>query len=358
MYQAVYPGRRITSAPPAGTFARRVTSRTPNDNMQTPLQPFRHAGGSYFTSQDVSAATDIWKFGYAYPEVPYEYSTKVSQLPAFAMSRVNALYRDTSSRKRASGETRREWICHMAFDASQVEGSCEIQVHFTKPNSPSPAPPFGSNSTSFLGSNSTVGMQTGKEGQYVGSCASFRDATTQHIMKMDITGAVYMSDSLLEAGCKSLEPKDVVPYLKENIKWVVKKAGGEEVSLDQLPSLKVAVSSAEVTYPEDDTKPPVYGEFETHYDVTDNKKCGFTYGDEHLVDSKPAPPVASDGKEEPVPVEEPKPTSAPCSTEVSGGITTIHVTSYTTVCPTSSCGAPIAFTSLYPTATLPPYSVY
>jgi len=249
----------------------------------------------------------------------------------------------------------------MTFDATQVAGSAEIQVYFSKPNTPSnvTSTPFSnapSNVTSTPFSNTTLPKTV--NGDYVGSCASFQDDTTKQLMTMNITGAVYLSDALLDAGCPSLEPKDVVPYLKENIKWVVKKGGQEVVPLDLVPSLKVGVSSAEVTYSEKDTVLPVYGSFETHYDITEHKQCGFTYKDQDLVDSKPAPPVSGSGQEEPQP-EEPEPATTPYSTEVQAGITTIHVTSTTTVCPTAGCGpVTVAFTALYPSASLPPYSVY
>lgn len=356
MYQAIYPNRRLAPQPGSSTFARTVGPNT-LDTVDTPLAPFRHAGGRYLTSRDVSTASSIWTYGYEYPEVPRSFSSNPTGLATFTRGRVNALYGSTSQRKRASpvGHTRREWICHMTFDATQVAGSAEIQVYFSKSNTPS-------NVTSTHFSNTTLPKTD--NGDYVGSCASFQDDTTKHLMSMNITGAVYLSDALLEAGCPSLDPKDVVPYLKDNIKWVVKKGGEEVVSLDQVNSLKVGVSSAEVTYSEKETVLPVYGSFETHYDVTEHKKCGFTYKDKNLVDSKPAEPVAGSGQpEEPQP-EEPQPeksepATTSCSTEVQAGVTTIHVTSTTTVCPASGCGpVTVAYTSLYPSASLPPYSVY
>jgi len=377
MYQAVHPDREMSPQPATGTFARRVNANS-RDDLNTPLPPFRHEDGSYFTSTDVSSADSIWDFGYAYSEVPASYRGDPEGLSSFTTSRINALYGSgSSSNAKRSTEKggRREWICHVTFDATEIEGSAEVQVYFDKSQKKYEATPsYGSSLPEYTEaakySNATGTYE--KDAHYVGACSSFQDETTKMNMPMDITGVVYLTDSLLEAGCASLEPKDVVPFLKSNLKWYVKKGGQEEIPLSKVPSLKVGVSSAEVTYPKEDTKLPVYGEFETHYDVTEKKKCGFTKGDENLVDSKPALPVKGDSNDTPVdnsPVEssypdntkEPMPTTTSCSTEVNGHVTTVHVTQYTTVCPYAACpvGGPVttAFTSIYPTVT-PSYAVY
>ncbi|KAF8252413.1 Di-copper centre-containing protein [Wilcoxina mikolae CBS 423.85] len=369
MYQAVHPDRQMSPQPASGTFARQV-SNGDMDDLDTPLAPFRHGDGSYFTSNDVSSVDSIWDLGYAYTEVPASYRGDPQGLADFTTSRINALYRSGSSNAKRSvdGTQHREWICHVTFDATEIEGSAEVQVYFDKNQQATPS--YGASLPEYTEpakfSNST-GSGYDKDGHYVGACASFQDATTKMTMPMDITGVVFLTDALLEAGCASLEPKDVVPFLKSHLKWVVKKGGQEEVPLSKVPSLKVGVSSSEVTYPKEETKLPVYGTFETHYDVTEHKKCGFTKKDEKLVDSKPAPPVQGDSSVgmPSYPDHTKEPTSATaCSTEVNGHLTTVHVTTYTTICPSSMATCPpavmpvtTAFTSIYPKVT-PSYAVY
>ena len=45
-------------------------------DQKTPLYPFRHADGTYFTSPDVDDWNSTAKFGYRYPEQPATYFEK------------------------------------------------------------------------------------------------------------------------------------------------------------------------------------------------------------------------------------------------------------------------------------------
>lgn len=417
MYQAVHPGRTLTPQPAAGNFARIVSNDNEVDDMNTPLAPFRKADASYFTSRDVSDVSSIWDFGYYYTEVPPSYRGNSAGLSAFTTSQVNSLYRSASasSKKRDGNFKRREWICHMAFNPSDVPGSAEVAIYFN--NQKVSGVPI-SNSTGFA-SPSGVASGTGSLPQpteaakftngsntesayYVGSAASFHDAGVMSPIPMNMTGAVYLTDALIEAGCPSLDPKDVVPFLKTKLVWVIRLGGEQEIPLSQIPSLKVGVSSADVEYLADDTKLPVYGEFETHYDATEKKKGGFRKRDSDLVDSKPAarvpggdvpdnannyyapsalapsyvapsqapsqaPEYPSQAPEHPSAyptqsVVSEQPTSLPCKTVVNNGATTVIVTVTATVCPNlckeSDLPVTNAFESVYSTAAKPNYDVY
>ena len=404
MYQAVFPDRQLTPQPAAGTFARRV-SDDDVDDMTTPLAPFRKADASYFTSADVSSVQSIWDFGYAYTEVPVSFRNDPSGLTAFTTSQINALYRDSSTRKlrRRGGETsRREWIVHLTFNANEIPGSVQISILFNdkKVNANNGTGVAGVAAASASGIAQPTGAVNGTSdmtpfGFFVGSTSSFHDAGMGGGMVMNTTGAVYITDALLEFGIKSLDPKDVVPFLKTKLIWIARLGGGDMIPLSSLPSLKVGVSSSLVQYPVEDTKLPVYGSFETHYDVTENKKAGFTKGDQKLVDSTPAAPVPGgdvpkDSNDYPVtsppafattqPAYAAPAASSPAYadtyvrppahasvgpkpwSEVKNGITTVHVTVTTTVCPTyckrDALPATNAFESIYSTATKPDYDVF
>ncbi|KAA8895432.1 common central domain of tyrosinase-domain-containing protein [Sphaerosporella brunnea] len=296
MYQAVNPGSVIQPRPASGTFARQVSS-SDVDTINTPLAPFRHPNGQYYTSQDVSTADSIWNFGYQYTEVPVSFRGNPSGLAAFTTSQINALYRDSSSsnKKRDVAYKRREWVCHMTYDNNELPSTSSIEIYFDKPNGSAPSGtgylPKPTDAPKYHNGTTIPKSSVSDDAFYCGSASTLRDPGAKHMMSMNVTGAVYMSDALLEAGCPSLEPADVVPFLKERLQWVIRVGGVEEYPLSKTPSLKVGVSSSDVDYPAEDTKLPVWGEFETHYDVTDLKVCGFTLKDKGLVDSVVAPVV-------------------------------------------------------------------
>jgi tyrosinase len=302
MYQAVHPGRVISPRLASGNFARQVKG-SDTDDINTPLAPFRHPDGSYFTSKDVSSADSIWNFGYQYTEVPVSYKGNPSGLSAFTTSQINALYRDstTSSKiKRDGGLKHREWICHMTYNAAELPSSAAVEIYFDKPSDngngsyvpsgtgsipkPTESPKFTNDTTPYTSTLSPDAF-------YCGSASILRDPDVKHMMKMDVNSAVYMSEALLEAGCPSLEPEDVVPFLKSRLRYIIRVGGVEEYPLSKMPSLKVGVSSAPVEYPAALDKLPTYGVFETHYDITELMKCGFTLLDKGLVDSIVAPPI-------------------------------------------------------------------
>jgi tyrosinase len=302
MYQAVHPGRLMSPRLASGNFARQVSGND-TDDINTPLAPFRHPNGNYFTSNDVSYADSIWNFGYQYTEVPVSYKGNPSGLSAFTTSQVNALYRDstTSSKiKRDGGLKHREWICHMTYNAAELPSSAAVEIYFDKPSAngngsyvpsgtgsipkPTESPKYTNDTTPYTSTLSPDAF-------YCGSASMLRDPDVKHMMKMDVNGAVYMSEALLEAGCPSLEPEDVVPFLKSRLRYIIRVGGVDEYPLSKMPSLKVGVSSAPVEYPAALDKLPTYGVFETHYDITELMKCGFTLLDKDLVDSVVAPVI-------------------------------------------------------------------
>lgn len=55
-----------------------------------------------------------------------------------------------------------------------------------------------------------------------------------------------------------------------------------------MPSLKIGVSSAETTY---NNGVPKFGEWETHYEITQKKESGYVLADDAIIGSVPAPKV-------------------------------------------------------------------
>lgn len=87
MYQATHPGVTLSPRKRSPTFALGGDAQ---DDINTPLYPFRHPNGKEWTSNDVSAATSIHQYGYAYPEVPAGMSQ--DDLKAFTTKQINQAY--------------------------------------------------------------------------------------------------------------------------------------------------------------------------------------------------------------------------------------------------------------------------
>ena len=88
MFQALNPGQGVTPG-----RSGRPTLQLPafvDVDATTPLYPFRDGGGSEWTSAGISDLSDMYEFGYSYPETPSDLSGDA--LRTFTIERINALY--------------------------------------------------------------------------------------------------------------------------------------------------------------------------------------------------------------------------------------------------------------------------
>ncbi|KAF3930262.1 Tyrosinase [Dactylellina cionopaga] len=93
IWQAANPTMKFKPDQAAPTF-QRIPKAGENDTMTTPLYPFKHENGAWWTSQDVSDVRNIWTYGSGFPEVPCDRKgNTVTQLDDFTTSRINALYK-------------------------------------------------------------------------------------------------------------------------------------------------------------------------------------------------------------------------------------------------------------------------
>jgi tyrosinase len=98
-----------------------------------------------------------------------------------------------------------------------------------------------------------------------------------------VTGTVPLTPALLAAiaagHLPSLRTEDVEPYLVANLHWRVTVFDGTERDREQVPGLKVAVCSTEVTIGADEV--PVYdGVYAVHGGITDGRPAGLGGDDE------------------------------------------------------------------------------
>jgi hypothetical protein len=385
MWECVWQNYQMGASPVSGTFFEQADGNNV-DNQDTPLHPWRmNQNGDYWTYKAVAAQAagqkyvcSIFLFGYQYDSVPFRLATNSRGMRQFVLAAVNSEFGPGSNsqpsiggatpgtgstgisfpvQKREAETVRRQWILHLLFDTRQVNGSASVEVYFDKPgvNATMDQLPHISMQQDQLPHLSMqqdqlphLSMQQDQSqdsiSNFIGAVSSFRNPMQMKAMQdnnhsMVMTGAVYLSDALLSHGCPSLNPQDVVPFLKAKLNWMVKLGGVTPISIDKVPSLKVGISSADITYSNKPDALPSYGQFSTHYDVTENKPSGFTIKDQDLVDSVPAPPIGG-------PVFTPgKPSE---SFEMNGPTTTVHVTQTIVVCPTQP---PCNVMPSYPQAT-------
>ncbi|KAK3309791.1 uncharacterized protein B0T15DRAFT_545814 [Chaetomium strumarium] len=97
----------------------------------------------------------------------------------------------------------------------------------------------------------------------------------------DIMGIGEGEEEAGERGLRSLDPEEVVPYLRERLKWKVTMfKNGEEKDVAAVPGLKVSVASTRVTIGEDGL-PRYSGEYTVWPEVTEGKPAGLCAG-EHV----------------------------------------------------------------------------
>jgi len=230
MYQAIWPGEFIGTVPAAPSFGR-IVRPGDTDDVNTPLRPFRHADGRDWTSADASGATSIMNYGYTYPEIPVEYRTRPAQdLTTYVTGRVNDLYRPalsggstgpspgTGSGTRPSPGTgsgtgngtntgsgnyksRREWIALVQVDQGEMYGQFSILV--------------------FIGDVPTTVTDWQTTPSQVGGCATFGEEQSrdEHIIR----GTVPLTEALVDKKVDVNDPSSCVPYLRKNLKWVIKQ---------------------------------------------------------------------------------------------------------------------------------------
>ena len=96
------------------------------------------------------------------------------------------------------------------------------------------------------------------------------------------TGTVPLTSALIQdiaAGrLRNLEPADVIPHLQKNLHWRIKTFEGVEHPRDQVPGLKISVSSMGVDI--DEYGVPNYsGVYATHRQITAGRPGGLQQGD-------------------------------------------------------------------------------
>lgn len=124
MWQAIYPANSIFSI--VAYAPALYGSAAGNVNADSPLKPFYQANGNFHTSNSVRNVTSL---GYTYPElVPKGQNGQPMYLTPDALStyvkgKVNALYSDTGSNKKARSHVRRGALWQRKQNGTAIEAA-------------------------------------------------------------------------------------------------------------------------------------------------------------------------------------------------------------------------------------------
>lgn len=201
MYQAIYPGRLVE--PLVRTELNYAYPQPAGiEDLNTKLYPFRHPNGEEWTSWDVSYADSTWKYGYAYPEVPAEYSGKpAAELTAFTAAAMQKLYAPSGQSFVPSPNngttTRIEYLAHVTFDESQIDGTFSVLLYAGEM-------PEG---------NSLVDHEN-----LVGGVTSFTGGVQNH--RSVISGTVPLTQALIDKNISG-NGTACVDYLETHLEWRV-----------------------------------------------------------------------------------------------------------------------------------------
>ncbi|EPS44933.1 hypothetical protein H072_1090 [Dactylellina haptotyla CBS 200.50] len=289
IWQAANPGVYLEADAAVPTFQRHVGDGV-KDGMDTQLYPWKHPDGSWWTSNDVKDVTSIWGYGYGYPEVPCSYKGKSSsELDDFATSQINTLYNDdadantklkgrATSKATTSGSSTTEWAVNILVDQSELPGTFAIYAFMGMP--PSDITKWD-NCDHKISTLSLLGAPGVKR--------------MSRVEAMEVP----LNPMLKKKGFKG-NTKQTEDYLNKNLIWAclnIDTAGTAKlVDVKKMRSLKVAVTSTNVTTTSDKKKKPKYGDAVISTASTKNNvKIGGATSANELVQ-----PKRLDGKQQPL----------------------------------------------------------
>lgn len=283
MWQALYPNAWITQGQnnPYGTYG------VPPNTIEvatTPLTPFRNAAGAFHTS---NSARSTASFGYSYPEIPdWNYQNNPAGLTQYVAGKVQSLYGSTTTQVQQSGTAKRDTSSDnstaTAIDNSVNDGKYydwRVDVHANK------MVLGGSYFVHvFLGQPAADPASWSSQPELVGDYVVFTNKSPSKpdagnvCKKKDnlVSGSVFLTQALLNqiAAVGSLNPDDVVKYVKKNIQWRISDMNDVPIDVSSVCDLKISVSAAQVTLPSGGAILPTYGDYVKYTKITQGKPAG------------------------------------------------------------------------------------
>ncbi|KAF3161780.1 hypothetical protein TWF217_007688 [Orbilia oligospora] len=270
IWQAANPDLKLASGRGVGTFQRRVTAGVTQDDENTPLYPFKHPNGEWWTSKDVEDVSSIWSYGYGFPEVPCD-KKDVSQedLDTFSTEQINLLYKPEAlvQKKRAETESRSEWNVNIIVDQAEMSETFSIYVFLGKPPS---------DSAEWIKADNKIGTLS-----VLGNPDMKRVSNIQ-------TAIIPINAILKAKGVEGTE-EEINEYLKKNLSWTA-MSNGEEVDVNKFKTLKVGVTVNTITISTDISVKAEFSDPVLVTAITEEKKAGVSTVEEL------AEPVDKNGK--------------------------------------------------------------
>ncbi|KAI9723363.1 MAG: hypothetical protein M1812_001247 [Candelaria pacifica] len=279
LYQATHPGGVLTADGTSTiTFALHGDAE---DDLFTPLYPFRHPSGKEFNSDDIKTAQSTFTYGYTYPEVPVGLSEQ--DLQAYAAKMINKLYGPSLDDGSFAGNTsgaqiptaRLEWSANVLLDSDDVNGTHRILFYIGNSNN----------------SNSSLSDNFRSNDTLVGVAGIFTGTTPMVLGNTMLNLTVPLTNDLVKNNI-ALRANDTVPELASRLYWVVEKVQDmvNEIPPTDIKSLKIAVSSTVTQYFPNTAMLPVKSNPLTYYAPTAGKDGGLQPGEAPPVGAV-APPV-------------------------------------------------------------------
>ncbi|KAF3286952.1 hypothetical protein TWF970_008782 [Orbilia oligospora] len=269
IWQAANPDLKLASGRGVGTFQRRVTAGVTQDDENTPLYPFKHPNGEWWTSKDVEDVSAIWSYGYGFPEVPCD-KKDVSQedLDTFSTEQINLLYKpEALVQKRAETESRSEWNVNIIVDQAEMSETFSIYVFLGKPPS---------DSAEWIKADNKIGTLS-----VLGNPDMKRVSNLQ-------TAIIPINAILKAKGVEGTE-EEINEYLKKNLAWTA-MSNGEEIDVNKFKTLKVGVTVNTITVSTDVSVKAEFSDPVLVTAITEEKKAGVSTVEEL------AEPVDKSGK--------------------------------------------------------------
>ena len=261
MWQVLNPGSYVVPRP--ATYSTFTTYAHQTQDTNTALTPFfKDPLGAFWTSAEVANTTT---FGYAYPET---FNSAASQV----IAAINKLYgfgaqsaflpgtlkiRELDSIN--SWGTTTEWIANIRVQKYALNAPFFVHIFLGTFN---PDPASWSFEPNLAGSHfiSVKGL------------SAIMDSPCRCDPDQMVSGTIPLTHALINdigAGhLKSLDPKDVNPYLAQNLKYRVTLSDDTAIGNEDVPSLKISVVSVDVQIPASTTELPIWGNIKGHMDVS------------------------------------------------------------------------------------------
>ncbi|KAF3150567.1 hypothetical protein TWF594_009207 [Orbilia oligospora] len=254
MYQSAQPNTFVEPANSVATFAN---PSSPLDTVDTPLYPFRHRDGSWWTSQNMSTANSVFSLSYGYPEVPCLLSfSNFDALRNHTITEINRLYGPSptppTKRDIKTYQMRQEWQAKIVIDQAELLGSFTVYIFLGTP----PADPaHWATCPTMIGTLTHLG------------------APEKRMHSRVIGTNVVLTNTVYENLGPNPTQEQVLSYIREKINWAI-VSDGNPVNVPHLHTLRVTCVSTEVSMPTCPNELPKKGSDTYHLEVTAGKPGG------------------------------------------------------------------------------------